>query len=192
MAQVHDQPTTVAAAPDGTTVQELARRLAANGLAVQCSRRRDTWQLIILGVASGKSHLTVSADGHAHWYYEPAAGPSTSAATLTAIVAYLLGAPGPTTSPAAYRAFPLKGQVGRSLQDMGLTVTLHISEDLESFEATTQIQVTSPAHPRLGTVSLADDAGLDWHCDWRTAVGHPAKLADVIAPILRAADGVKG
>jgi hypothetical protein len=75
---------------------------------------------------------------------------------------------------------------GPSLQDRGLTVTLHISEDLESFEATTHIEITSPAHPRLGTVHLADDAGLDWHCNWHTAFGDsPGTLADVIAPVLR-------
>ncbi|HEX4254625.1 MAG TPA: hypothetical protein VH089_06030 [Streptosporangiaceae bacterium] len=41
-------------------------------------------------------------------------------------------------------ALPLKGQAGRALQDQGLAVTLRVSEDLESFEATTDIDITSP------------------------------------------------
>jgi hypothetical protein len=64
---------------------------------------------------------------------------------------------------------------------------LRVSEDLDSFEATTDIDITSPARPCLGTVRLSDDAALDWHCDWRAAFqGNPAAFIDVITPILRA------
>jgi hypothetical protein len=46
--------------------------------------------------------------------------------------------------------------------------------------------LTSPARPWLGTVTLSDDAALDWRLDWRAAFGeNPATLVDVIAPILR-------
>jgi hypothetical protein len=75
---------------------------------------------------------------------------------------------------------------GLSLQDRGLTVALRVSEDLESFEATTDIEVTLPDRPWLGTITLSDDAALDWHLDWRAAFrGNPAALIDVITPILR-------
>ena len=74
------------------------------------------------------------------------------------------------------------------VQDRGLTVTLRVSEDLESFEATTDIEVTSPAQPWLGTVRLSDNGHLEWDCDYRTAFhGDPGALIDVIAPVLRAA-----
>jgi len=87
-----------------------------------------------------------------------------------------------------YRAFPLKGIVGRCLQDRGLTVTLQVSEDLESFEATTDIEVTGLARPWLGLVRLSDDGSLEWECDWRAAFhGDPGALIDTVAPILRAA-----
>jgi hypothetical protein len=164
----------------------LAQRLAAAGLGVQVSRHRDTCELTILHVAGGKSFVALGASGQARWYYEPAAGPGTSPAVLTSIIAYLLGVPRGTASLAAYRALPLKGQVGRALQDQGLTVTLRISEDLESFEATTDIDVISPARPWLGTVRLSDDAALDWRLDMRVAFhGNPATLIDTITPILR-------
>jgi hypothetical protein len=164
----------------------LARRLAAAGLGVQVSRRRDTCELAIVGAAAGKSFVALDSGGQARWYYEPAAGPLTSPATLTAIIAYLLDTPPGPAIPAAYRGLPLKGQVGRSLQDRGLAVGLRVSEDLDSFEATTDIDITNPARPWLGTVTLSDDAALDWHCDLHAAFrGNPATLIDVITPILR-------
>jgi hypothetical protein len=171
---------------DAVPVPALSRQLAAAGLAVQISRKRDTCELTITGATTGKSLLTLDPSGHARWYYEPATGPSTNPATLTAIIAHLLSAPHRAACLAAYRALPLKGQVGRSLQDHGLTVTLRVSEDLESFEATTDIDITSPTQPQLGTITLSDDAALAWHLNWQTAFqGNPAALLDVITPILR-------
>jgi hypothetical protein len=177
-------------APSGSSLDVpaglLARRLATAGLGVQVTRRRGTCELTIVGMASGKSLVALDTSGQARWYYEPAAGPATGPAALTTIISHLLGAPHGPASPAAYRAFPLKGQVGRSLQDRGLAVVLRVSEDLDSFEATTSIDITSTTRPSLGTVTLSDDAALDWHCDWRAAFGgNPAALIDVITPILR-------
>jgi hypothetical protein len=185
MSPMPQQPTFSRASEDGMPAQPLARRLAAAGLGVEISRRRDICELTIAGAASGKSLLVLGSSGQARWYYEPAAGPLTSPADLTTIIAYLLGTPHDTASLAAYRALPLKGRVGRSLQDQGLTVVLKVSEDLESFEATTDIEVTSPGRPWRGTVRLSDDAAVDWRCDWRTAFHEdPAALIDTITPIL--------
>jgi hypothetical protein len=181
MAQPIRQPVS----PD-IAAGSLARRLAAAGLGVEVSRSRDTCQLTILGAATGKSFVALEDDGLTRWYYEPAAGPGTSPATLTAIIAYLLGEPPIAVSPSAYRALPLKGQVGRALQDRGLTVALRVSEDWDSFEATTDIDITSPTRLWLGTIRLSDDAALDWHCDLQAAFrGNPATLIDLITPILR-------
>jgi hypothetical protein len=186
MTDVQGVQARTAPIPEGLPARALAQRLAAAGLEAQLSRRRDTCELTILGAATGKSFVALASSGQARWYYEPAAGPLTSPATLTTIVGYLLGAPQGTASPAAYGALPLKGQVGRSLQDQGLTVNLRVSEDLESFEATTDIEVTSPARPWLGTVTLSDDAALDWRLDWRAAFQeNPAAFIDTITPILR-------
>ena len=132
-------------------------------------------------------------DSCAQWHYEPATGHTIDSAALAAIIVHILGAPrtaGATGGVAAYRAFPLKGAVGRSLQDRGLTVALRVCEDLESFEVTTAIEVTSPARPWLGAVQLTDDGHLDWECDYRAAFhDDPGQLADVIAPTLRASPG---
>jgi hypothetical protein len=186
MTQVRDETAAAVAVRGGDPALVLARRLAGAGLGVEVSHYRDTCQFTILGVERGKSFVALEADGQARWYYEPAAGPGTSPGTLTAIIAYLLGAPHPTTSLAAYHALPLKGQVGRSLQDHGLAVVLRVSEDLDSFEATTDIEVTSPGRPQLGTITVSDDAALDWHLNWQAAFrGNPGALIDVITPILR-------
>ena len=186
MTQAAEHLTHPSSSDDGTPAHVLARRLASAGLGVEVSRHRDTCQLTILGVAGGKSLIALETSGQARWYYEPAAGPGSSPAALTTIISYLLSAPHRTTSLSAYRALPFKGQVGRALQDRGLTVTLRISEDLDSFEATTDIDITSPARPWLGTITLSDDAALDWHCNLQAAFqGNPAALINLITPILR-------
>ena len=146
------------------------------GLGVQVSGHRETRELTIVGMVSGKLFVALDTSGQARWYYEPAASPKTSPAALTTIISHLLGTPHSPASPADYHAFPLKGQVGRSLQDRGLAVALRVSEDLESFEATTDIAISSPARPWLGTVTLSDDAAVDWRCDWQAAFQGNAAL----------------
>ncbi len=186
MTQAAEHFTHSSSSGDGTPSQALARRLAAAGMGVEVFCRRDTCEFTILGVTSGKSLVVLSSSGQAHWYYEPAAGPGSSPAALRAIIAYLLSEPPIAVSPAAYRALPVKGQVGRTLQDHGLNVALRISKDLESFEATTSIDITSPTRPWLGTITLSDDATLDWRLNWRAAFrGKPATLIDLITPVLR-------
>ena len=169
--------------------QVIIGRLAASGLGARASRWRDRDDLIICNLTAAQSCLTLTGSGHACWHYQPAAGPDTDAAVLTAIILHILGAPHAahsTPGAGAYRAFPLKGTVGRCVQDRGLTVTLLVCQDWESFEATTEIEVTSPARPWLGTIRLADHGALDWDCDYRAAFhGDPAQIADVITPILR-------
>ena len=71
----------------GKLIPVLARRLAAAGMGVEVGSHRDLCQLTILGAASGKSFVALEASGQARWYYEPAAGPGTSPAALTAIIA---------------------------------------------------------------------------------------------------------
>jgi len=175
--------------PDATGTGDPGR-LAAAGLAVHATQQQDQHELIILKIAAARSCLTLTGYIHSQWHYEPATGPATGPTTLTAIITHILGAPhAADSSPGAgaYRAFPLKGIVGRCLQDRGLTVTLQVSEDLESFEATTDIEATSPARPWLGTVRLSDDGHLEWDCDYRTAFhGDAGTMIDVITPILRA------
>jgi hypothetical protein len=187
MTAVLPQLSSPAAPQDTVPVPALSRRLAAAGLGVQVSRTRDACELAITGVTAGKALLALGASGQARWYYEPAAGPAASPATLAAIIAYLLEVPQDTATLVPYRALPLKGQVGRALQDQGLAVALRVSEDWESFEATTDIDITSPTRPWLGTICLSDDAAIDWRLDWRAAFHeNPAALIDVITPILRA------
>jgi len=182
-------PLSAAARSSTEPAQVITRRLAAAGLTVHSAQQQDRHELIIGNVPGARSCLTLTGTGWARWHYEPGTGPATAPATLTAIIEHILGAPHATEAiPGvdAYRAFPLKGTVGRCLQDRGLTVTLRVSEDLESFEATTDIEVTSPARPWLGTVRLSDNGHLEWDCDYRAAFhGDPGALIDVIIPILR-------
>jgi hypothetical protein len=190
MAVVSHQLVSADAVRGCVTAWVLARRLAAAGLGVRYTARDDECRLTIVGVATGKAFLALTASGQARWLYEPAAALAASPTTLTTIIAYLLGAPSSPASPADYHAFPLKGQVGRSLQDRGLAVALRVSEDWDSFEATTDIDISSPDRPQLGAITLSDDGVLDWSFDLRAAFGgDPAALIDVITPILRGRRG---
>ncbi len=180
--------TAVSAIRPDIPVQLLIQQLNAAGLGAECSPRSDGYELIISNVATGKSCLSLTGTRQACWHYEPLAGSAIHSAALTAIVGHLLAAPYSAQAvpdPNAYRAFPLKGQVGRMLENHCLTVTLRVTEDWETFEATTDIDVTNPARPWLGTVTMADNADLDWHLDWRAAFGeNPAALIDIVAPVL--------
>lgn len=181
-------PTVSAIRPE-IPAQLLVQQLNAAGLGAECSARCDGYELTISGVGAGKSCLSLTGERQACWHYEPLTGSSTPAAVLIAIIGNLLAVPHgsqATLDPDAYRAFPLKGQVGRVLQDQGLTVTLRVTHDWETFEATTDIDVTNPSRPWLGMVTMADNADLDWNLDWGAAFnGNSADLIAIIAPVLR-------
>lgn len=110
MTHLRGNQASTAPVPEVLPARALAQRLAAAGLRAQVSHRRDTCELSIVGVANGKSFVALAADGQARWYYEPAAGPLTSPAALTAIIGYLLDAPPGTASLAAYGALPSRGR----------------------------------------------------------------------------------
>ena len=131
----------VYAAPGSGTepVQILIQRLAVAGFGVYSTGWQDRHELTILNVAAARSCLTFTDNGLARWHYEPATGPATDVATLAAIIVHILGTPhtgGGIPGVTAYRAFPLKGKVGRCLQDRGLTVTLRVCEDPRSIPST--------------------------------------------------------
>ena len=65
-----------------------------------------------------------------------------------------------------------KARSGEPLLDRGLTVTLRISEDWDSFEATTSIDVTSPARP--GSAPSTSPMTATWT---GTATGAPPSTA---------------
>ena len=141
-------PLSAAAGPRTEPAQVITRRLAAAGLAVHATQQQDQHELIILNIAA-RCCLTLTGDSHSQWHYEPGTGPDTDPATLTTIITHILKAPhaadGTTPGAGAYRAFPLKGIVGRCLQDRGLAVTLHVDEDLETGRE--QFRYCAPARP---------------------------------------------
>jgi hypothetical protein len=174
----------------GRAVGLITRRLAAHGFGADTRDRSDMQEIVILNVTGARSCLDVTDSGYALWHYEPRTGPATDPGALTAIILHVFGAPPPATSPDTYRAFTLKGAAGRQLQDQGLDVNLQVYKDLASFEAATEIEVTSPAQPRRGSVRLNDEGDLEWECDYGAAFhGDAARLIDTIAPVLHQDNG---
>ena len=66
--------------PGTPSAHTLTQRLAACGLSVHASRRRDEHELIIFNATDAWSCLTLPTIGHACWHYEPSIGPATSPA----------------------------------------------------------------------------------------------------------------
>jgi hypothetical protein len=168
----------------------VTRRLGADGFGADSRAWGDVQEIVILNVTGARSCLDITDSGYARWHCEPRTGPATDPTALTAIILHIFGAPSPAASAGAYRAFTLKGAAGRQLQDHGLHVSLQVDKDLESFEAAAEIEVTSPAQPRRGSVRLNDEADLEWECDYGAAFnGDTARLIDTIAPVLRQGTG---
>jgi hypothetical protein len=170
------------------TLDAAARRLAAHGFGADCRHQGDWPSIVILNVAGARSSLDLIGGGYVQWHYEPRTGPATDPGALVAVVLRVLGMPTATLTASAYRAFPLQGAAGRHLEDHGLTVDLLIHQDLESFEAPTELQITSLARPERGSVLLNDNGDLRWQCDYHAAFsGDAGKVVDTIAPLLHRA-----
>ena len=169
----------------------LTSRLTEAGLT--CRTHDDGYghglHVTVLNAAHARSLLTAGHNGIIRWHYEPCTGPVTEPAAITHLVSHLLGAPASQPPSDNYRTFLLKGAAGRQLQDLGLTVTLLVDQDLESFDVTAHIHITNPARPERGTVRVSDLADIEWDYPYRdTPATCAGILADTLIPILR--DGI--
>ena len=163
-------PLSAAAGSRTEPAQVITPRLAAAGLAVHATRQQDQHELVILNIPDALSCLTLTGTGCAQWHYEPATGPATDAATLTAIIEHILGAPQVAdTAPDAdaYRSFPLKGTVGRCLQDRGLTVTCTCARTWNHSRPPPTSR--SPARPARGSASCGSAMTAIWNGTATTA-----------------------
>ena len=145
--------------------------------------------VIVFNAAYARCLLTAGHNGIIRWHYAPCTGPVSEPAAITHLVSHLLGVPASRPPGDNYRTFLLKGAAGRQLQDLGLSVTLVVDEDLESFDVTARIQITNSPRPERGTVRVSDLADIEWDYSYRDAPATSAGIvADTIIPILR--DGI--
>jgi hypothetical protein len=72
-----------------------------------------------------------------------------------------------------------KGRVGRAAADQGMQVSLKVlDEDRQFFEVYAEINITNPVRPERGTVRVADDGLISWHCQIRNP-GQPEGGLDI-------------
>ncbi len=177
----------------GRSAKLVMDTLATEGFGTQTREWDELWDLTITGARRARSCLAIVEGGYLRWHYEPDSGPRTSPAAIARLVLRLLGTAGAGTGPGdrpldddTYRAFLLKGAVGRLLQDQGLKVELLSYEDLESFDVVAEIQVSDPHRPGRGRVRVTDQGFLEWECNAGEAFGSDAgAVVAVIAPVLR-------
>jgi hypothetical protein len=147
-----------------------AGQLITDGLSGQHFNVRDLneEQAHVIQLADARAafcQFILSTAGYLTWEYFPFTGRDTDPATLTTMIAGILGMP-PAPPPA--RAWPgptLLGTAGRMLRDAGLHVTLGEPGRNDDFcELHGHLTITSPDHPDRGTATLTDEGMIIWRC----------------------------
>jgi transcriptional regulator with XRE-family HTH domain len=132
--------------------------------------------LQVTNVCGARCELTVYDSGRLDWEYRHQDGDRSDPCLLAAMTLRLLGGDHPRTGSAHVTHHPqqtLKGQVGRAAADQGMQVCQNVlDKDAQLFEVYAEIPVTNPARPDRGTVRIADDGLICWHCQVHHP-GHP-------------------
>jgi hypothetical protein len=132
--------------------------------------------LQVSNVRGARCELTVYDSGRLDWEYRHHDGDRSDPCLLAAMILHLLGGDHATTGCAHVTHHPqqtLKGQVGRVAADQGMQVCLNVlDKDAQVFEVYAEITITNPTRPDRGTVRVADDGLLCWHCQIQHP-GHP-------------------
>lgn len=73
-----------------------------------------------------------------------------------------------------------------------MRVKLLTYEDLESFEAVAEIEVTNPGHPERGKVHVTDQGNLEWATSYQRTFEDDARaVAGMLALVLRQGVGTR-
>ena len=188
-------PESLAAAPEAaefvTTqtrrpVRAMAERLTGRGLTVRTTPCEDSRLLKVTRARKAACDIIVADDQYFTCEYTAQRNRSSNPADLARIVARMLGTD--YNSPQQYahlhRGVTLAGAVGRDLKARGMTVTLSVAEDDETYTVYAGIVITSPARPERGKVVLDDSGWVYWECHGDDIPGGPADLADTVADLL--------
>jgi hypothetical protein len=169
-------------------VRAMAERLTKRGLTVRTKADEDSQLLKVTGAGTAACDLVITDGQYFACDYIPRPSPTTSPAGVARTVARMLATD--YTSPQRYahlhQGVALAGAVGRDMKARGMSVTLSIGKDDETFTVFAAIVITNPTHPERGTVLLDDSGWLYWECYGDEVPGGPADLADTVADVLTA------
>jgi hypothetical protein len=167
-------------------VRAMAERLTGRGLRVRTTACDDSRLLKVTRPRKAACDVIVANDQYFTCEYTAKRNRRSNPADLARIVARMLCTD--YTSPQQYahlhRGATLAGAVARDLKARGMTVTLSVAEDDETYTVFADIIITSPARPERGKVILDDSGWIYWECYGDDIPGGPADLADTVADIL--------
>jgi hypothetical protein len=76
------------------------------------------------------------------------------------------------------------GAVGRDMKARGMTVTLSVIEDDESYNVFADVVITNPVQRERGKVRVDSDDRVYWECYSDEIAGGPGELAGTVADAL--------
>jgi hypothetical protein len=168
------------------SMRVIAEGLIKRGLTVSITGCEDSRRLKVTGTGNAACDVIVDEDYYFTCEYLPGRRDRQASPADTArVVARMLGTD--YTCPQQYvhlhQGIPLPGAVGREMKARGMTVTLDVMPDEETYSAFVAIVITNPACPERGTVHLEKN-WVCWECYDGEITGGPAELAGTVADIL--------
>jgi hypothetical protein len=165
----------------------IADTLNADGFDVRDPTQSGSSFLQITNVPGALCELTI-CNTVFDWEYRHLGGSRLDPSAFVAMASCILGADQVTDNgvPVSNSDMTLKGQVGRALADKGMQVSLGVLDlNEQTFDVYAEIAIGNPACPERGTVRVADDGLISWHCQLPGPEGEPSGLdVDEIAKTL--------
>jgi hypothetical protein len=167
------------------SMRVIAEGLTKRGLTVSTTGCDDSRLLKVTGTGNAACDVIVDEDYYFTCEYTPGRNRQASPADTARVVARMLGTD--YTSPQQYahlhQGVTPPSAVGREMKARGMTVTLDVMADEETYSAFVAIVITNPAHPERGTVHL-EKGWVCWECHGDQIAGGPAELAGTVADVL--------
>lgn len=184
-APVHE-PGSAALPPPDESVRVIAEGLTKRGLTVRTTTCDDSRLLKVTGTGNAACDVTVAEDYYFACEYTPGRNRGTSPADTARVVARMLGTD--YTSPQQYarlrEGVTQAGAVGRDMKARGMTVTLSVIEDDESYNVFADVVITNPVQRERGKVRVDSDDRVYWECYSDEIAGGPGELAGTVADAL--------
>jgi hypothetical protein len=170
----------------GDPLSAMAEMLTRHGLTVRTTGCDGSRLLKVTGTGRAACDVIVAEDCYFTCEYAAGRDRRTSAANTARIVARMLGAD--YTSSQRYRhlhrGVTQAGAVGREMKARGMTVTMSVLGDAETYSVFADIVITNPAKPERGKVHIENSGWVYWECYGDEIADGPADLADTVADVL--------
>lgn len=167
-------------------------RLTALAFDVISPQASEFSYLKVTNARDALCELTIDKIGKVTWEYR-GAGPQPDPGLVAAMAMRILCGPGSsaTVSVPDDPRLTFKGKVGRALAEAGMQTVLKVMNKDELFmEVYAEVEIANTRLPGRGTIEVADDGAMWWHCHLHEPDVYPdgpqidevtATIADVLA-----------